>query len=314
MSPYVILKSGMQTNIKHMKKNSKSQILKSFFCLTLPLLKLGKMLRSLIGHQRQINIITFHDIPVHKINEFKSFITDLAKSFDFISPKEFEEAFLRAKPLPKNPMLITFDDGMKSSFEIWKQVLAPLKIKAAFFVCPEYLLKHNSKRDDVVNFIKENLHLNQITEGQIHDGQNPMSLEDAKMLIENENIIGSHSFTHKTLSLIQNEDELKYEIKDSKSKLEALLDCPVNWFAYPFGAIEHINRKALNLISKTYTFCFSNIRGSNNTTTNPYCLRRQNIDINSDLKKQLYIVYGGLNFFYKQKTKLLDSMISDKSY
>ncbi len=49
--------------------------------------------------------------------------------------------------------------------------------------------------------------------------------------------IGSHTFTHSILTTLQN-DDLEFELRESRRELEEKLDRPVPYFCYPNGALD----------------------------------------------------------------------------
>ena len=62
-------------------------------------------------------------------------IATIRKSFHIAEPAEVEEFFLNGRPFIKPSIFITFDDGLVDHWQAAQNVLAPLGIKAAFFVC-----------------------------------------------------------------------------------------------------------------------------------------------------------------------------------
>lgn len=78
------------------------------------------------------------------------------------------------------------------------------------------------------------------------------SWEELKKLNEEGFIIGSHSYSHKFLKGISDE-ELNREIIHSKEYIEKKLKNNIFSFAYPFGIAD---KKAYNLVSKTYNISF----------------------------------------------------------
>jgi peptidoglycan/xylan/chitin deacetylase (PgdA/CDA1 family) len=79
------------------------------------------------------------DVVDAGISEFDAQIATLASSFDIVGMAEIERHFADGAPLPKNPALITFDDGYRDCFDHALPTLERHGAKAVFFVSTHYL-------------------------------------------------------------------------------------------------------------------------------------------------------------------------------
>ncbi|MEK9145816.1 MAG: polysaccharide deacetylase family protein, partial [Elusimicrobiota bacterium] len=123
------------------------------------------------------------------------------------------------KSLPENPVLITFDDGYANNYETAFPVLQELKVKANVFLVFETLGRHNAWHAPSTEPWQRMLDLAQVER-----------MQDSG-LVE----FGSHTMTHKDLAAIPLE-EVRWELRESKKRLEEALGRPVTAFAYPYGA------------------------------------------------------------------------------
>ena len=86
--------------------------------------------------------------------------------------------------------------------------------------------------------------------------------------------IGAHTVTHPVLSAIP-ADKQEEEIKQSKLRLEEILDQPVESFAYPYGTRDDYNRVSVDLVKQMSFKCAcSNFTGVVQPGTPPYELPR----------------------------------------
>lgn len=253
-----------------------------------------------------ITVLLFHNIKKEQWEKFHKLILFFKKYYEFIGPDFFEQLMHGKMPIDKNYVLITFDDGFKSSKEITEACLGPLGIKAAFFVCPQFIQLSDVKAE---RFIKENLFDGQYPYEKVTQDQMPMSLEDLKTLKRDGHYIGSHTYSHRRLSQLVNPEERSKEIIHSKEILQKMLGFPIEWFAYPFGNIESIDAESLKLISQNYVFCFSGVRGENFSSTKPYGVKRESINLDGNLFTQKFVGLGGLSPYYRNKRKILDNLI-----
>lgn len=117
-----------------------------------------------------------------------------------------------------NLVALTFDDGYEDFYKNAMPILAQYRYPATVFVVSSLIGKTNEW--DVSRY-----------------GGVVERLMDVQQLIEIKQMgveIGSHSLSHKDLTLLD-DDGLKTEIMGSKKQLEDLLQMPVETFCYPFG-------------------------------------------------------------------------------
>jgi peptidoglycan/xylan/chitin deacetylase (PgdA/CDA1 family) len=67
-------------------------------------------------------------------------------------------AFRKGKPLPKNPVLLTFDDGYKDCFEAALPILQRHGLKATFFVATDFIEERRLFWWDRINLIVKSSH------------------------------------------------------------------------------------------------------------------------------------------------------------
>ena len=154
-----------------------------------------------------MNILVLHKIvegnPVDWADVSLDFFTEIVK---FIDHKNLEFTSLTNwKNNNSGNVVLTFDDGFSSDFELVYPVLKKMKMTATFCIVPSFVGK----------------------EGYMTWG-NIKQLSDAGMEI------ASHSHTHKYLNTL-NDEEIFYELKNSKFKIEQIIGKDVNSFAYPYG-------------------------------------------------------------------------------
>jgi peptidoglycan/xylan/chitin deacetylase (PgdA/CDA1 family) len=188
---------------------------------------------SLPGHalaQQKVPILIYHSIDEYKGQGSKEL---------FVTPENFEMQMLylknngytlltfeRWKDISKvnKPIFITFDDGYKNNqnaFEILQKLQDDkFKPTATFFVISDFI-----------------------------GYPNRLSQTDLKMIAESGLIsVQSHTATHPDLTKSEN---LQYELKGSKEKIEKITGKPVVALAYPYG---NFNERAVSETKKYYSF------------------------------------------------------------
>jgi peptidoglycan/xylan/chitin deacetylase (PgdA/CDA1 family) len=164
-----------------------------------------------------------------------------------ITQRELFLALIHRRPLPRKPILITFDDGYRDAFYRAAPVLSRLRMRATAYV---------------------------IT-GRIVDGDRAFLSWGLIRGLERRGIeIGSHSVNHRGLTQLSDRELLR-ELVGSRRALERGLGHPVQWFAYPFGdydaRVERLARRA------GYALAVTTEAGSVQSARRPLALRRLRI-------------------------------------
>ena len=89
-----------------------------------------------------------------------------------------------------------------------------------------------------------------------------------------------------------------------------MLRIKVEHFAFPFGDINSINKKVLELARTRYKYIYSGVRGPNSNGTNPLAIRREALNISDEFTYNTFVASGGLSFYYWRARRRLDAMIT----
>ncbi len=164
------------------------------------------------------------------------------KGYQTISLDEYFSLRTADNTTPRKRLVITFDDGHYSNYQLAYPVLIKYGYTASFFIIAER--------------IDQKFHL---STSQIQEMRN------------NAMEIGSHGVTHNYLPLM-NYTKISAELRESKQTLESIISYPVNYFAFPGG---HYNKDVLDaLVESRYTGACSCLQGLNTFDSNPYLLKR----------------------------------------
>jgi peptidoglycan/xylan/chitin deacetylase (PgdA/CDA1 family) len=69
-------------------------------------------------------------------SQFENQLIRLSKAGNFVSPKEILEHIIADRELPKNAILVTFDDGLKEQYDLAKPILDKMGIPAMYYINP----------------------------------------------------------------------------------------------------------------------------------------------------------------------------------
>lgn len=145
-----------------------------------------------------------------EIQNFKDQIKMLSDSgYNTILPDQLYAYLNEGKPLPKKPIMLTFDDTVLDQFTVVNPTLKKYGYKAAYFIMTVSI----GKQGKFVNY---------------------MSADQIKQLADEGNTIGSHTYDHKNFKKYEGKDWEEQLDKPTK-KLEEITGKKIEYFAYPFG-------------------------------------------------------------------------------
>jgi peptidoglycan/xylan/chitin deacetylase (PgdA/CDA1 family) len=167
--------------------------------------------------------------------------------FHAVTQLQAFDALERGTPLPRKPVMITFDDGYRDVLRNASPVLKRLGMPATMYVISGRV---SGPDPSFANW------------GELH-------------LLEQGGItIGSHTVTHRPLTKLGSDEALR-ELLQSRQALERHLGHPVQWFAYPYGAEDS---RIVSLVREAgYVLAVTTLGGSEQRADQPLLLRRLEI-------------------------------------
>lgn len=131
--------------------------------------------------------------------------------FTIVSLDQVVRHLRTGMPLPEKPVLLTFDDGYAGHFEHVYPLLKAYQAPAVFSVFPGKL------------------------DGKVA-GRSTLTWDQLKTMAADPLVtIASHSVTHPPDLTQMADQELVYEVTESKRRLEEQLGIPIQYFTYPAG-------------------------------------------------------------------------------
>jgi peptidoglycan/xylan/chitin deacetylase (PgdA/CDA1 family) len=197
--------------------------------------QLGLSLQKLILRPF-IRAVNYHEIRQDEIAKFEE---HLAYFRDHYTPVDLDslQSFVTSGEWagPKPGLILSFDDGHRSHFDLAAPLLEKYGFKGWFFV-PIGLMAIGDTAQDA-------------------DRANALTLEQLRYLRER-HIVGSHTITHRRLSSAVPLETLEEEIVGSQAMFSDILGGPVRCFCWVGGEEENYSREAADLIRGIYDFSF----------------------------------------------------------
>lgn len=206
-----------------------------------------------------IPILLYHDIesksfPNEKLNiatrDTVVSLSDFQEQMEYLSRNGYKTLTLaqlfhlyeNKKYIDDKSIVLTFDDGHYSNYNLALPVLRQYDFTAVFFIIADRI-----------------------------DTEYHLSGSQIKEMLEQGMEIGSHGLSHQYLPLLDDISIAK-ELHESKTILEKLTKQNIDFFCFPGG---HYDQSSLKLLKTAgYKGCCSCVVGMNTIKTNPFLLRR----------------------------------------
>jgi peptidoglycan/xylan/chitin deacetylase (PgdA/CDA1 family) len=182
-------------------------------------------------------------------------IEDFRRQMEYIA--EINES--QGHKVTRSPVVVTFDDGLLDNYTNAYPILKKFGLKAHFFVLA----------------------------GKI-GAEGYMSWEQIKDLSSAGMVIGSHGMTHRILTELNDED-LDYELRESKMILEERLEAGVDCLSIPRG---FYNQKIITMAKEAG---YKAVYTSNTKYSNKFIISRISVKRNWGLSRFTYTLNHGLS-------------------
>ena len=155
------------------------------------------------------------------------------------------------RPLPSRPVLMTFDDGYRSVFQLARPILKRYRIPAAVFVCSEPVRRQRLFWFDAVARAVGPVAVEALrvqagdawrlaaaahdTPAEAAPHLAPLTEAQVRQLADEGFTIGVHTASHAPLAALPT-DVQRYELDSCRSALESWTGQRIGALAYPFGS------------------------------------------------------------------------------
>ena len=188
-----------------------------------------------------------HDNDIDGLS-FAKQLYGLKKYCDFVNIEQAVQMIREVVKVSRPTVAFTFDDGWRDCYTQIAPVLERYGVNAMFFINPNFA--------DAADYGDEEYIENFTVNTTKSPGKRPMTWSQIKELQQRGFLIGAHTLDH---YCINDNDiaELEHQIGDCKKVIEEKLGVPCDYFAFPYGRLEHANLKSIEIACKQYKYVFS---------------------------------------------------------
>ena len=224
------------------------------YLVGLPLWRSRRGLRILRYHS--VSSERFHETTVTPEN-FRRQMHWLKRHYRVIAPGEMATT-------QGTRVLITIDDGYADNFYQALPVLKEEDICALVFLVAGYVGTHNLLPHD---------------HGESFDANRLLSWQEARQCDARHIEFGSHGWSHRRLSTLEDDGEMAQEFVQSKETIESETGHSVRFFSFPFGVAGDYDRRATARAEQAgYQAAFNAKYGDNLGLENRYDLYRIGVE------------------------------------
>jgi len=182
--------------------------------------------------------------------------------------------YLKGKSALRNgSVLVTIDDGFRSTYSEALPILEEFEIPAVTFITPGLLGTCDLSTDP----------------------EPYLTWDEISKLADSGITIGSHAWSHRSLGNLPSE-EVRAEAILSREALEDHLHRPIDTFAYPFGTKADFNRTTADILNDNgYNYAFTSQHGVIRADQDPYELPRIKVEGGEGLWLFRLLTRGGLD-------------------
>ena len=230
-----------------------------------------------------IRIVNYHNTRIENIHVFERQLRWYKKYFDNMDYRSFENFLQNGRLSAKRPgIMLTFDDGLKGNYEVAKGLLKEYGF-TGYFMCSSELIGTGGYMTEI----------------------------ELKELIEDGNVIGSHTATHHRMCETDDIQMLDYEIREAKLSLQDKLEIDnIEIFCWCGGEEEHYTRAAFDkIIESGYKYAFMTNSAPVFWGDDHYMIQRINVEDNWPVFLMKFQISGIMDKRMEKKRRRITNLV-----
>jgi peptidoglycan/xylan/chitin deacetylase (PgdA/CDA1 family) len=240
-----------------------------------------------------VRVVNYHDIQSQYIENFEAHLGFYSERYVNVNEAALRDLLKDGKwPHDKPGIIISFDDGMRSHFEVAAPLLEKYGFTGWFFV--------------PAGWIAERIASNREAADQVGD-QKTLTTEQVRHL-DSSHVVGCHTETHCRLASDLPEEKVRFETLGAKRSLEDILGRTVDIFCWVGGEEYTYSKTASDLIRQAYSLGFMTNTAVVRRGTDPMQIQRTNIEAENPLSLVRFQLTGFLDLIYLPKRRRVNRL------
>lgn len=200
-----------------------------------------------------IHILNGHMINWHHDNDEDGYVfckqlEQLSRYCNFVNFETAVDMIVHHTIVNRPTIAFSFDDGWRDCYTQIAPQIEKFGVNAIFFINPNFA---DAADNNDVEYIKT------FTENTTKSpGKLPLTWAQMKDLQRRGFLIGAHTLDHYCIN-DDNTEELIHQIRDCRTVIEGRLGTTCDYFAFPYGRLEHANLASIDIACKYYKYVFS---------------------------------------------------------
>jgi peptidoglycan/xylan/chitin deacetylase (PgdA/CDA1 family) len=252
-----------------------------------------------------IRVVFYHDVPPALAGDFERQLSLFKKKFVPTTRADLD-ALLRGAHWPHDRpgIIVTFDDGLRSHFEVAAPILDRLGFQGWFFVPVDLLTLPPDAQPTAAE-----------RQSVLHDcdtTRDPRVFMTGRQLVElaERHIVGCHTATHCRLSKDLTESQLQMELRRAKERLESLLGGHrVDSFSWVGGEEWAYSEAAARIVADIFDYAFTSNTCVTRAGTSRLNIARTHVEAFFSLSLVELQLSGMMDLYYLSKRRRLESCL-----
>lgn len=258
-----------------------------------------------------IRLINYHDTPAARRDAFAAQLAYFRGRYEPARLSDLDDLLAtgRWRGGRRPGLLICFDDGLRSNYDVAVPLLEEFGFSGLFFPpvgfldCPVPEQRHWG-REHIIAFNDE---------AAYPDGRIAMTWDELRSLLPRHDV-GAHTRTHCMLSADLTESQLRDEIITAKADLESRIGRPVSSFCWVAGIEESHCAAAARLVQEAgYRFAFSTASSPVRYGDRPLELQRTNIEVQFPMSRVRLALSGAADWHNRRKRAVIGPLMGGRA-
>jgi peptidoglycan/xylan/chitin deacetylase (PgdA/CDA1 family) len=252
-----------------------------------------RALRFLHGDD-YIRVVNYHATPAERAENFAAQLDFYRSYFSDTTPADLDDC-LRGVGTRRTPgLLLSFDDGYVSNYEVAAPLLEKAGFTGWFFVSSGRLGDVDAREPS----------------GRARPGERFMTIDELRDLRARGHVIGFHSHSHQLLGAGLARERLRFEILESKQAFERALGFPLESFCWVGGAEPGYSAQGAALVAQAgYRFAFTTNLSVLTAGVDPLILDRTNIEVDWPMEQVKFYLSGVMDIAYLGKRRRVTQLL-----